>query len=404
MGKERPKFLKDETFLYFDNAASTPPLLEVYNAVNEFLKDYGSIHRGFGEKSNKSTDAYERARETIARLVDAEDGVVVFTSNTTDAINLFATALRKSRVAVSYYEHSANYLPWVGKHEVVHLPWNENYHLTPEDLERFLRENRVDWVSIAGASNVTSYAIDIKGMYEVCQRYGVKLFIDASQYAAHYKISLKYCDAFAFSGHKIYAPYGGGVLVYRKGLLDRELNVYDRKGGGNIYYFNDEYVFYKPEPHNREVGTPNAVGAIAIAKALEVLNDFGWDNIHEIDMENYLTLYEGLRGIDGIKILFPSERMVYDESVLKTPIVVFQITKYPYEVMREKLKDKRIGFRYDSFCVYRLLESATGVGTYRGGDIKEHLRKISAYRLSPGLITTKEDVLKAIELFRELLK
>jgi selenocysteine lyase/cysteine desulfurase len=71
MGKERPKFLKDETFLYFDNAASTPPLLEVYNAVNEFLKDYGSIHRGFGEKSNKSTDAYERARETIARLVEA---------------------------------------------------------------------------------------------------------------------------------------------------------------------------------------------------------------------------------------------------------------------------------------------------------------------------------------------
>jgi selenocysteine lyase/cysteine desulfurase len=130
MRKERPKFLKDETFLYFDNAASTPPLLEVYNAVNEFLGDYGSIHRGFGEKSNRSTDAYERARETIARLVDAEDGVVVFTSNTTDAINLFGTALRRSRVAVSYYEHSANYLPWLGKHEVVHLTWNEDYHLT----------------------------------------------------------------------------------------------------------------------------------------------------------------------------------------------------------------------------------------------------------------------------------
>jgi cysteine desulfurase/selenocysteine lyase len=404
MRMERPKFLKDETFLYFDNAASTPPLLEVYNAVNEFLKDYGSIHRGFGEKSNKSTDAYERARETIARLVEAEDGVVVFTSNTTDAINLFATALRRSRVAVSYYEHSANYLPWLGKHEIVHLPWNEDYYLTPEDLERFLKKNKVDWVSIAGASNVTSYAIDIKGVYEVCQRYGVKLFVDASQYAAHYKISLKYCDAFAFSGHKIYAPYGGGVLVYRRGLLDKDLNVYDRKGGGNIYYFNDEYVFYKPEPYNREVGTPNAVGAIAIAKALEVLNEFGWDNIHEIDMENYLTLYEGLREIDGIRILFPSEKMVYDESVLKTPIVVFQITKYPYEVMREKLKDKRIGFRYDSFCVYRLLEDATGVGPYKGGDIREHLRKISAYRLSPGLITTKEDVLKAIELFKELLK
>jgi cysteine desulfurase/selenocysteine lyase len=179
--------------------------------------------------------------------------------------------------------------------------------------------------------------------------------------------------------------------------------VYDRKGGGNIYYFNDEYVFYKPEPHNREVGTPNAVGAIAIAKALEVLNEFGWDNIHEIDMENYLTLYEGLREIDGIRMIFPSEKVVYDEGVLKTPIVVFQITKYPYEVMREKLRDKRIGFRYDSFCVYRLLESAAGVGTYRGGNIREHLRKISAYRLSPGLITTKEDVLKAIELFRELL-
>jgi selenocysteine lyase/cysteine desulfurase len=78
--KERPRFLKDETFLYFDNAASTPPLLDVYDAVNEFLRDYGSIHRGFGEKSNKSTDAYERARETILRITDARDGVLVFTS------------------------------------------------------------------------------------------------------------------------------------------------------------------------------------------------------------------------------------------------------------------------------------------------------------------------------------
>jgi selenocysteine lyase/cysteine desulfurase len=402
--KERPRFLKDETFLYFDNAASTPPLLDVYDAVNEFLRDYGSIHRGFGEKSNKSTDAYERARETILRITDARDGVLVFTSNTTDAINMFATALRRSRVAISPFEHSANYLPWVGKHDIVYLEWNKDYYLTPRDLDRFLRENRVDWVSVAGASNVTGYAVDIEGLYEVCQKHGVRLFIDASQYAAHYKISLRYCDAFAFSGHKMYAPYGGGVLVFRKGLLERELNVYERKGGGNIYYFNDEYIFYKDHPHNREVGTPNAVGAIAVAKALEVLDNFGWDNIHEIDMENYLTLYEGLRGIDGVRILFPSERMVYDWGVLKTPIVVFQITKYPYEVMKERLRDKRIGFRYDSFCVYRLLESATGVGTYKGGDIKEHLRKISAYRLSPGLITTKEDVFKAVELFKELLR
>jgi len=402
--KERPRFLKDETFLYFDNAASTPPLLDVYDAVNEFLRDYGSIHRGFGEKSNKSTDAYERARETILRITDARDGVLVFTSNTTDAINMFATALRRSRVAISPFEHSANYLPWVGKHDIVYLEWNKDYYLTPRDLDKFLRENRVDWVSVAGASNVTGYAVDIEGLYEVCQEHGVRLFIDASQYAAHYKISLRYCDAFAFSGHKMYAPYGGGVLVFRKGLLERELNVYERKGGGNIYYFNDEYIFYKDHPHNREVGTPNAVGAIAVAKALEVLDNFGWDNIHKIDMENYLTLYEGLRGIDGVRVLFPSERMVYDWGVLKTPIVVFQITKYPYEVMKERLRDKRIGFRYDSFCVYRLLESATGVGTYKGGDIKEHLRKISAYRLSPGLITTKEDVFKAVELFKELLR
>jgi len=399
----RPKFLKDDDFLYFDNAASTPPLLDVFNAVNEFLKDYGSIHRGFGEKSNKSTDAYENARETILKLTDAEGEVLVFTSNTTDAINVFATALKRSKVALSYFEHSANYLPWIGKHDTVLLPWNKDFYLTPEDLDVFLKNNKVDWVTIAGASNVTGYAVDIEGLYSVCQKYGVKLFIDASQYAAHYKISLKNCDAFAFSGHKIYAPYGGGVLVFKKELLDKDLNVWERKGGGDIFYFNDEYIFYKDHPYNREVGTPNAVGAISIAKALQVLNDFGWDNIHKVDMGNYITLYEGLKDIGGIKMVFPRENMFYNDDILKTPVVVFQLDR-PYKEMKEKLKDKKIGFRYDSFCVYRLLESATGNDTYRGGSLEEHLEKISAYRLSPGLITTIDDVVKAVELFKELLR
>jgi len=401
--KERPAFLKDDTFLYFDNAASTPPLLDVFNTVNNFLENYGSIHRGFGQKSCASTNAYENARETILKIADAEGEGLVFCSNTTDAINVFAAGLERSRIAVSFFEHSANYLPWLGKHDVINLDW-ENYYLTPENLDVFLTKNQVDWVSIAGASNVTGYAIDAKGLYDVCQKHGANLFIDASQYAAHYKISLKHCDAFAFSGHKMYAPYGGGALVFKKKLLNRELDVHERKGGGNIRYFNHNHVFYKEHPYNREVGTPNAVGAIAMAKSLEVLNDFGWDNIHAIDMENYLTLYEGLRQIDGIRILFPTEDAVYNEKILKTPVIVFQITKYPYEVMKEKLKDKKIGFRYDSFCVYRLLESVTGTDTYSEGNLDEHLRKISAYRLSPGLITTKDDVLIAIQLFNDLLK
>jgi len=399
----RTKFLKDDEFLYFDNAASTPPLLDVFNAVNEFLKDYGSIHRGFGEKSNKSTDAYENARETILRLTDAEGEVLVFTLNTTDAINVFATALKRSKVALSYFEHSANYLPWIGKHDTVLLPWNKDFYLTPDDLDVFLKNNKVDWVTIAGASNVTGYAVDIEGLYNVCQKYGVKLFIDASQYAAHYKISLKYCDAFAFSGHKIYAPYGGGVLIFKKELLDKDLNVWERKGGGDIFYFNDEYIFYKDHPYNREVGTPNAVGAISIAKALQVLNDFGWDNVHKVDMGNYITLYEGLKDVGGIKMVFPKENMFYNDAVLKTPVIVFRLDR-PYKEMKEKLKDKKIGFRYDSFCVYRLLESATGNDTYRGGSLEEHLDKISAYRLSPGLITTVDDVVKAVELFKDLLR
>jgi len=401
--KERPAFLKDNDFLYFDNAASTPPLLGVFNAVNDFLMNYGSIHRGFGEKSCASTNAYENARQTILKITEAEEGSLVFCSNTTDAINVFAAGLERSRVAVSYFEHSANYLPWLGKHDVINLGW-ENYYLTPENLDAFLARNKVDWVSIAGASNVTGYAVDVGGLYQVCQKHGVRLFVDASQYAAHYRISLKHCDAFAFSGHKMYAPYGGGALVFKRELLKRELNAQERKGGGNIRYFNDDYVFYKDHPHNREVGTPNAVGAIAMAKALEILDDFGWDNIHAIDMENYLTLYEGLRQIDGIRILFPTEDAVYNETILKTAVIVFQITKYPYDVMKEKLRDKKIGFRYDSFCVYRLLESVTGTKTYGGGNLDEHLRKISAYRLSPGLITTKNDVLMAVRLFNELLK
>jgi len=134
-----------------------------------------------------------------------------------------------------------------------------------------------------------------------------------------------------------------------------------------------------------------------------VLNDFGWDNVHKVDMGNYITLYEGLKDVGGIKMVFPRENMFYNDAVLKTPVIVFQLDR-PYKEMKEKLKDKKIGFRYDSFCVYRLLESATGNDTYRGGSLEEHLDKISAYRLSPGLITTIDDVVKAVELFKDLLR
>ena len=199
-----------------DHAASTPVMEDVWAAVEEFVPWYSSVHRGSGYKSQRATAEYEDAREAVARFVGARpDDRVVFVRNTTEAINVLAASLPPgTRVLSSRVEHHANMLPW-RRHDVRLLPFTDSPGELLDATERALRAERIDLVAVTGASNVTGEVWPVAELAELAHDHGAALFVDAAQLAPHRLIDMTRAgiDLLAFSGHKLYAPFGAGALV-----------------------------------------------------------------------------------------------------------------------------------------------------------------------------------------------
>ena len=265
---------------------STISFKKVKNVADDFLYHYGSLHRGSGINSKKSTDSYENAREKILSFLDGtKEDCVIFTNNTTDSINKFALIYpfeKNDVVLTSDIEHTSNYLPWL-KHAKVQLLKTNDFKIEPRNVEKELIENKnIKIVALTWASNITGYISEIKNIYRICKKYNVLLFIDASQYSPHHKPTLKYCDFIAYCGHKMYAPYGSGVLAGNKEILKNDR--YSLTGGGNVIYIGENgQVYYKEVPYMHEAGTPNGLGAVALACAHEVLfKDIGINRLESI--------------------------------------------------------------------------------------------------------------------------
>ena len=203
-----------------DHAASTPVMADVWAAVEAFVPWYSSVHRGTGFKSQVATAEFEGAREAVARFVGARpDDDVVFARNTTEAINVLAASLPEgTRVLSSRVEHHANMLPW-RRHDVRLLPFTASAGELLDATERALRAGRIDLVAVTGASNVTGEVWPVAELAELAHRHGASLFVDAAQLAPHRAIDMTRAgiDLLAFSGHKLYAPFGAGALVGRLG-------------------------------------------------------------------------------------------------------------------------------------------------------------------------------------------
>ena len=199
-----------------DYAASTPAMAAVWDAVEAFMPWYSSVHRGSGVKSQVSTAAYEGARDAVAGFAGARAGdAVVFVRNTTEAVNVLAAALPPgARVLSSAVEHHSAMLPW-RRHDVRLLPFAGS----PDELlgacERALRAARIDLVAVTGASNVTGEVWPVAELAALAHEHGARLFVDAAQLAPHRPIDMAGAgiDFLAFSGHKLYAPFGAGALV-----------------------------------------------------------------------------------------------------------------------------------------------------------------------------------------------
>ena len=255
-------------YVNLDNAASTPVMADVWAAVEAFVPWYSSVHRGSGAKSRVSTAAFEDARADVAGFVGARaDDRVVFVRNTTEAINVMAAALPAgTRVLSSPAEHHANMLPW-RRHDVRLLPFASSAQELLEACERALREARFDLVAVTGASNVTGEIWPAAELAAIAHRHGAELFVDAAQLAPHRPIDMagSGIDHLALSGHKLYAPFGAGALV--AGAARLEAGAPLLRGGGAVKLVTPDDVIWEDAPERHEAGSPDVVGAVALAAA-----------------------------------------------------------------------------------------------------------------------------------------
>jgi selenocysteine lyase/cysteine desulfurase len=340
------------TYANLDYAASAPALQAVADHVAAILPYYSSVHRGAGYASQVSTAILENARACVGRFVGARDeDVVVFVRNTTDALNLLAGAVpADGGVLYLDIEHHANLVPWQRRGDAV-LETAPTLRETLADLDAALAATPTALVAVTGAGNVTGEVTPIREIAAIAHRHGARIAVDAAQLAPHRPISLAEdgIDYLAFSGHKLYAPYGAGVLIGRRDWLDAAPAYLG--GGGAVRAVGLDRTEWAPAPARHEAGTPNVLGAAALAKACETLAalDEGALEDHEDALRE--RLLAGLvrhREIDVLRV-WPDSRQAIG-------VLAFTVAGYDAGLVAAYLSAEHgIGVRDGRFCAHPLL-------------------------------------------------
>lgn len=374
-------------YVNLDNAATTNAFRSVEDRVNASLLEYGSVHRGSGFKSKQSSARYEQAREAIQKFVGASpENYVVFTKNTTEAIN-HAAALWASvpgKVLVSDIEHSSNLLPWLKSGNIVQYKTNKDGTVDLAEVERVFKENGdIKLLTITGSSNLTGYKPPVHNLAKIAHKYGAQILVDVCQLIQHQKVDVRadddpeHLDFVAFSGHKMYAPFGSGALIGPKSFFDKATPY--QIGGGNLPYITRKLElkrFNTVQAH--DPGTPNALGAIAMAAATEVINSLGHQNIEEYESTLVREAADKLSKIEGVQLYVPQDKL---GSVLP-----FDITGFSHYLVAEILaQEYGIGVRAGSFCTYELLRKMKNVSDEQDRIIAQEVDK-GITRNIPGLV------------------
>ncbi len=393
-----------------DNAATTIPFTAVMDAAKAFLTTYGSVHRGSGHRSVLSTDAYEQSRKSIRDFVGASPkNYVVFTRNTTEAINHAAKLweAKPGKVLVSDIEHSSNLLPWLNGNEVVQYETTAQGFVEMDNMETALKEGGIKLLTVTGSSNVTGYRPPIHDLAVLAHRYGAKILVDGCQLVQHHKVWMLpdddpgHIDFVAFSGHKMHAPFGAGVLIGPKQFFD-ESEPY-QIGGGNLTYITRDLQLKRPlivQAH--DPGTPNALGAVTMAVAAKVLNlEIGYERIKQYETWLAESAFDRLAAIPGVN-------MYVDRNHLGS-VITFDVDGLPAHQVAERLReDYGIGVRAGSFCTYELLRKLKGISDdepiVQAIDRGDTSLIPSVVRASFGLVNQPEDVERFTQAVYEISK
>ena len=388
-GVERP-------YVDLDCAASTPSSVAVAAAVHELLPTYSSVHRGAGFKSRLSTAAYEAARQLALRHAGRSGGTdtAVICRNTTEALNHLAFRLRLEQddvVLTTVVEHHANLLPWARFARRRYVECGADGTFGVDDVVTGIETRPVPRVlALTGASNVTGWLPPVEEICDAAHDRGVVVVLDAAQLAPHRPVPAG-PDFVAWSGHKMYAPFGAGVLV---GPLDafRDGEPF-LAGGGAVELVDLDEVLWTDPPEREEAGSPNVVGAVALGAAVEELEGIGWEAISRHEAVLAAHLRRGLSELDRVRLLGPPL------GVETLAVATFTVDGMHHGLVAARLAAEfGVGVRHGCFCAHPYLTRLLGVGPEgiakaRSQVLRGDRRSIpGAIRASGGLATTLADV------------
>ncbi|SCE75142.1 Selenocysteine lyase/Cysteine desulfurase [Micromonospora viridifaciens] len=385
-----------------DHAASAPCARAAADAVAALLPWYASVHRGAGALSRRCTLAYERARQTVADFLGARPGDhVIFTRNTTDAVNLLARALPAGTTVVTFAgEHHANLLPW--PRGSVRLPVPASPAEAVRALAAALRElrraspsgsaagTRADLpvlVAVTGASNVTGERWPVAELALVARRHDARILVDAAQLAPHAPVDLAALDVdyLALSGHKLYAPFGAGVLVGRGDWLDASPPYLAGGGATSHVGAATHEVRWATGPARHEAGTPNLLGAVALAAVCAALAEADRDALHAREQALLARLRDGITALPHVV-----ELRTFGPDAPRVGIASFVVAGRDSAEVAAYLADAhRIGVRDGLFCAHPLARRLLAEAAARSG--RRDLPP-TALRASLGLGTTAAEV------------
>ncbi|MEU9380670.1 aminotransferase class V-fold PLP-dependent enzyme [Streptomyces sp. NPDC048279] len=401
-----------------DYAASAPALQRVWDDVAAYAPYYGSVHRGAGYLSQLSTDLFENARRTVAEFLGCRpDDQLVFTRSTTDSLNLLARALPAGcQVFVFETEHHASLLPWQDA-RVSYLDAPRTPRQAVETLEKALaaRPEAADGgrgpalVCVTGASNVTGELWPVRELAAAAHVQGARIVLDAAQLAPHHPVSVRELDVdwIAFSGHKLYAPFGSGVLAGRADWL-RAAEPYLAGGGASRKVTRREDGGVAVEWHDsaarHEAGSPNVIGAYSIAAACKALTEAGFENLVARERHLIAKVRAGLAEVPEVRVL-----SLFGDDAPRVGVLSFVVEGWNSSHFAAALSaEYGIGVRDGLFCAHPLVRTLLGSDPQTQGECgapeaAPGEKSLNAIRVSFGAGTPDEHVERFVAAVRELV-
>ncbi len=353
--------LKNRNIAYLDSGATTQKPKQVIKAIEDFYENYNAnVHRGAYSLSTEASAIYEDTRTKIANFINAKHREeIIFSKNATESLNLIAYSygldkLKKDdEIVISIMEHHSNLVPWqkVAKQTDAKLNYmyiNDEFEISDEEIENKITD-KTKIVGITHVSNVLGTINNIKKIIKYAHKKGAIVIVDASQSIPHMKIDVQDldCDFLVFSGHKMLAPLGIGVLYGKREILN-DMTPF-LMGGDMIEYVYEQNTTFAPLPNKFEAGTQNIEGVIGLGSAIDYINNFGYDNIQKIENDLLSYAREELSKLDFLTLYLTPNKENHSS------VISFNINEvHPHDVA-SILDSEGVCVRSGNHCAQPLL-------------------------------------------------